>query len=88
MRLIDADAVKIQTKELLNLMLDDWWDIERIIDAAPTIDAVQVVRCKDCKHWTTARYGGNCDLLMIGSIDEIDFCSAGVKNEHLHRQTH
>lgn len=41
MRLIDADKL-------------DWWykgrNIRRVIDDAPTVDAVQVVRCKDCKH--------------------------------------
>lgn len=25
--------------------VDDW------MDAQPTVDAVEVVRCKDCKHW-------------------------------------
>ena len=26
-------------------------DIYRSISNAPTVDAVEVVRCKDCKHW-------------------------------------
>ena len=26
-------------------------DIYSVLDAAPTIDAVPVVRCKECKHW-------------------------------------
>ena len=41
-RLIDADKL-------------DWWykgrPIRRVIDEAPTVDAVEVVRCKDCKHY-------------------------------------
>lgn len=59
MRLIDADALieDIKTK------LWDWDTVDGItsstvlkqtitdIDNAPTIDAVPVVRCKDCKHW-------------------------------------
>ena len=40
-RLIDADKL-------------DWWykgrPIRRVIDEAPTVDAVEVVRCKDCKN--------------------------------------
>ena len=29
-----------------------WVDDMRIaIEDAPTVDAVEVVRCKDCKHW-------------------------------------
>ena len=51
-RLIDANAV-----------LEDYWarvncgeimtyqDIHHEIKRAPTVDAVEVVRCKDCKHW-------------------------------------
>lgn len=41
MRLIDADKL-------------DWWykgrNIRRVIDDAPTVDAVVVTRCEDCKH--------------------------------------
>ena len=41
MRLIDADKL-------------DWWykgrNIRHVIDDAPTVDAVVVTRCKDCKH--------------------------------------
>ena len=42
MRLIDADAYK--------KYLDDNWIVANYnaIDAQPTIDAVEVVRCKDC----------------------------------------
>lgn len=50
-RLIDADAlldsVKIQ-------MLDEDYDITCVIsdiENAPTIDAVEVVRCKECKYY-------------------------------------
>ena len=33
-----------------------------IIDVEPTIDAVEVVRCKDCKHWIIDDYwNGNPD---------------------------
>ena len=53
MRTIDADALK-ETKyvyhdngevgERLYISFDE-------IDNAPTVDAVPVVRCKDCKHY-------------------------------------
>ena len=50
MRLIDADA-------LMEKCFEDFSDGEVLysippdyIDDAPTIDAVEVVRCKDCKH--------------------------------------
>lgn len=49
MRLIDADKLERQ----------EYWGNERCfdyvdaddIDNAPTVDAVEVVRCKDCKHY-------------------------------------
>ena len=28
----------------------EWYYVEELIDHAPTADAVEVVRCKDCKH--------------------------------------
>ena len=27
----------------------EWWCVEDMIENAPTVDAVEVVRCKDCK---------------------------------------
>lgn len=27
-----------------------WNDLLKILEAAPTVDAVEVVRCRDCKH--------------------------------------
>jgi hypothetical protein len=61
MRLIDADELKkddetnlilsrdaIQTGKQLKLCAEMF--IAKI-DKAPTIDAVPVVRCKNCKHW-------------------------------------
>lgn len=57
MRLIDADALKPLLREYC---VDDdevvmkWYDImgvDEVVDRAPTIDAVPVVRCKDCKRW-------------------------------------
>jgi hypothetical protein len=49
MRLIDADALKenVFFHEVDNVSYVE----EEDIDKAPTVDAVQVVRCKDCKHW-------------------------------------
>ena len=47
-RLIDAD--KLEKQEYWgNERCFDYVDAEDI-DNAPTVDAVPVVRCKDCKH--------------------------------------
>lgn len=44
MRLIDADALIERYGEPCHSFLD-------VIKDMPTIDAVRVVHCKDCKHW-------------------------------------
>ena len=46
-------------------------DIKAAIDDAPTVDAVEVVRCKDCAGKKA------CDLWGC-YLDDDDFCSHGV----------
>lgn len=55
------------------------------------VDAVEVVRCKDCKHWKpSGSYGGNSieDMQRLGGCPwsigcrrENDFCSYGEREE-------
>ena len=47
MRLIDADAL---IKEANEESAYGYVDAKQIADA-PTIDAVEVVRCRECKYW-------------------------------------
>lgn len=60
----------------------------RTVHKAPTIDAVEVVRCKDCVHW----YDGEEVCLKIYSDGEVspyawqfrkpeDFCSYGERRD-------
>ena len=61
------------------------------IDNAPTIDAVPVVRCRECEHWKpTGSKAGNSfsDMEYIGGCEftnycrrESDFCSSGERKE-------
>lgn len=93
MRPIDADALK----EELGIA-EDCDDCERLgahgcvnstwaiicdrIESAPTIDAVPVVRCKDCKCWAEWANGtGSCNRFALNWIgtDADDFCSMGEK---------
>ena len=52
------------------------------VDKAPTIDAVPVVRCKDCKYRTEF---GNCGHLRQHGILPVaypyDFCSYGERKD-------
>lgn len=57
MRLIDADALKPLLREYCvdgDEVVMKWYDImgvDEVVDRAPTVDAVPVVRCKDCKYY-------------------------------------
>jgi hypothetical protein len=56
------------------------------IEAAPTVDAVEVVRCRDCKYWVTdvsgcTEFVRRCELAsyMIGAAG---FCLYGERREN------
>ena len=53
------------------------------IDNAPTVDAVEVVRCKDCRWFNPKKLQdkGICDHPTTGILipEENDFCSYGAK---------
>lgn len=67
MRLIDADLAPIYLNDAA---------CEQI-KSMPTIDAVPVVRCKDCKYWDY----GDCYRLELSRPD--DFCSYGELREEI-----
>lgn len=81
MRLIDAD--KLEKQEYWgNERCFDYVDAEDI-DNAPTVDAVEVVRCKDCKHsWEdlgglTCSHGVCVDCVVLGDF----YCANGERKE-------
>lgn len=50
-RLIDADAfkiIKVKTKVNGKTVFAEM--MQKVLDTAPTVDAVPVIRCKDCKY--------------------------------------
>ena len=88
MRLKDADALIKWVQECgakcPTLSVDKLFN--KIKDA-PTIDAVPVVRCKDCKHYKFAdnRALGmpvkRCEWTGFEDVDDNDFCSRGERSE-------
>lgn len=81
MRLIDGD--KLERQEYWgNERCFDYVDAEDI-DNAPTVDAVEVVRCKDCKHsWEdlgglTCSHGVCVDCVVLGDF----YCANGERKE-------
>lgn len=76
MRLIDADAILKRAEESFKnagLHGEDYRKFKKWLRKAPTIDAVEVVRCKDCIH--SRVYGKTtqwlaCENVMEGGDDE------------------
>lgn len=83
MRLIDLDSDYIQ-ETLYRRGFKTRQDIEEWINNAPVIDAVQVVRCKDCKKGELVPdFDGlySCRGKRKPLHDPDDFCNFGVKRE-------
>lgn len=87
MRLIDANQMAVDESEAymsaqVQITDDLKWlvnfaahsKIQRLIADTPTVDAVPVVRCRDCRKFKT--YG--CRMVASGYDD---FCSYGERKE-------
>ena len=92
MRLIDANALKEKAIRVSTVKENTYLKAvgTHEIDKAPTIDAVSVVRCKDCVHW----FGRDGDPVCLkiyedGAVSSYawqtrepeDFCSYGKRKE-------
>lgn len=78
MRLIDADALKQYCEE-------HWIPTNfDAIDAQPTVDAVPVVRCKNCKWWAKQEESiqGRCALLGMYPTGAW-YCANGAKMDEV-----
>lgn len=81
MRLIDADALLRETKERDMSLTVTEWDIKN----APTVDAVEVVRCRECVHWSNEVGICWCDMHSHfkgedwNMFDADDYCSYGER---------
>lgn len=83
MKLIDADALKQFAKEIYFSV--GKWIPEAAVDAAPTVDAVPVVRCRDCEYWethfrTVGRKYGDCLNLERGTRADF-YCGWGSRKD-------
>ena len=92
-RLIDANAMRedwLENGE--NEYVYDTNAVLNSIDAQPTVDAVEVVRCKDCVHFAETNGKdsgkpcgyGSCTkpFHMVGIITGEDFCSLGQRRTY------
>ena len=86
-RLIDADALSEKLCET-TIFIKDGEVFQRMINDAPSIDAVPVVRCGECEYWkcnpNTEEYGV-CKKVSYDDfevvMDSDDFCSYGKRRE-------
>ena len=86
-RLIDADALIefIDVGHLRNPLQSCFSerDVVDMLESRPTIDAVAVVRCRECNHCDPENY--HCDHSMSTAAPlrrkPDDFCSYGVRKE-------
>ena len=95
MRLGDLDELKQRMCEICNRdYSDEPCDPSdcvfcNAIKDSPTIDAVPVVRCRECIYWTGVALGMRCKLysfppnVWICSKPD-DFCSKGQREEDKH----
>ena len=85
MRLIDADALGVGrcSKDILPAAYCAGWNgLIELIEKAPTIDAVAVVRCRECKNHSDADGKHYCKFWRMYCPDDSDFfCKAGKRKE-------
>jgi hypothetical protein len=57
--------------------------IVRFLKKQPTVDAVEVVRCKDCKYYENKNINllPHCTLCGITKFED-DFCSCGERKDN------
>ena len=83
-RLIDADAL---IDEANSDGAYGYVDAKQISEA-PTIDAVEIVRCRDCKHYKPQKKSAHwenranyCNRIVTIKVQPYDFCSHGEQKE-------
>ena len=78
-RLIDADAL-LEKMKRTSRYFDVLFDVEEM----PTVDAVEIVRCRECKH----RYTENCPMYFHdsywhdGYFDYIDYDTDNTEDDY------
>ena len=96
-RLIDANTVyKMGHRTPFHIGIADLCDLKELLADVPSVDAVEVVRCKDCKHWFEETSWCTKHSHFVGfdgmachpsqssewkMFDEDDFCSYGERRK-------
>ena len=85
-RLIEAEKVyELGHRTPFHVGIADLCDLKELLADVPTVDAVEVVRCRDCKHRGTDYCifhikGEPADEELLRKLDN-DFCSYGERKD-------
>lgn len=92
MWLIDADVALRHKRKMSGADFGgEFWDeavlVSDIINASP-VDAVEVVRCKDCKYYRPQKKSAHwenranyCNRIVTIKVQPYDFCSYGERKD-------
>jgi hypothetical protein len=82
MRTIDADKLVDMLYDNEFAVLCPLDEVSGVVDACPTVDAVVVTRCEDCKHLVAVNVNGKgiptCRMSGM-EVAPAEFCSRGEK---------
>lgn len=85
MRLIDADKVKFKFPYGIDhngILMVPYNSCKCSLDNAPAVDAVPVVRCRDCKHMRRDNVGVFCKVWHgYNGCGADGFCNYGEKRK-------
>ena len=78
---IERDSIKYEQWSVGPLCAPLMIVRKKTIDSIPAADVVEVVRCKDCKHWHEDDDIGHCDNPdgLDNYAEPNDFCSYGER---------
>lgn len=87
MKLIDKDRLISILNAKADIALGEpkkyFAHVAQMVEPLPKVDAVEVVRCKDCKYYAPLITGEEicfCDLREMTTYDD-DFCSRGKRRK-------
>lgn len=84
MRLIDADKLKMKLygfERYTGIDEAPYEYAEAVLNKEPTVDAVPVIRCKDCKWYEMGEEETYCRELGIFNTDPTSYCSYARRKE-------
>lgn len=77
-RALDNGDIDHSTREIMQFDKDCKQNEVSLLREAPTVDAVPVIRCKDCKWWN-GYY--SCIRTASDDFSEDDYCSLAEREE-------